>query len=1100
MSGKLRIFETNNLDSLYSIAFNLWSKKVFDYYLTNQQLLVLDQIFKDSKNKKELFKAFLDSKVYLKFIEPEKSITKSDGDSKDKESEISKDQQSENNNTPIPKDKGQDDTQQSNEEAGMNESTIANGVESARALSLKVRYILWEKAIDIYYDNNGENTDDYEIFEDQEAEKHKPLEKEPKPKDTDKVRKIDEDEDYDDDEEEEDEGKKEVIPDESESTTAEPQEILQGKDHDDKENIILEVPIAQNETSQLDNKILIDNFNKIYHSFENDRETLIKRRKLEENDKLLLDDQNSGSLKDTFAINLGAANLSLKHLLHSIDENKEKLNLQDNELRQLIMDVRKNRSKWASDDKIGQEELYEACEKVVMELRGYTEHSTAFLNKVSKREAPNYAQIIKKPMDLNTILKKLKNFQYKSKTEFVDDVMLIWKNCLTYNSDPKHFLRAHAIAMQKKALTLIPLIPDITIRDRSEVEAETEETSTPVPSGALSSKTTSKKGKKRTRTGEEKVEDESRVSTPAAAATGTSGQQVSSKAPPATATSNLNGVPSSALPTSNASTPAPNQSAPQDTENTSQLNPADMTEMDEEDQGDSNEYLNQEDNDKDDLEIQTWKNLTAKSRADLCMKRSDLFKENKINSESEAILRDSKKMNNFQSYLKNYSENKKHVKSSHHRSLEEDPYLIEYDVTGGLPSIPYHGVDEDQIERHESKLVDNVIKEGLKPSEFAPVDGGLNKIINDNIEQMQEIRKICFKISLIRQMQQQQFVHHTQLKPPEIEKIDDTVDIDPVSRLENHDKFNKDLIYFVLRKRIAKIAMQNGFESTELFAVDTLTQIAGDYMDNLVKSIKTHLETPSINKDQKQKNVLLLSLLQNGINKPDELHTYVTENVLKQSGKLKDLKVKLSGFLKSLLRPAIEMTEKNFNDNSEQFISGDFSNEIGDDFFGFKELGLDKEFNMLGNSIPLHLLQSKLSETSHSDDPKKIYREEFENAPFKRLSQDDIENEIKLFQPLLRDCLAKTKHYHSKQLKSKKEVNEYMNEAKGVIIMDDEDYPKKQTKPKLPPTGKITPSKRKVTSQVYFLPEDDDANKAEVKSEFGVSVNGLSPIAETNGV
>lgn len=1089
MSDKLRIFETNNLDSLYAIALNLWSKKVFDYYLTNQQLLVLDQIFNDSQNKKELFKAFLDSKIFLKFYEAEPTEKE-----QEKDQETTPVDNENNNNTP--KDNNQDSQkdqdqqqqqqqQQESSEENLNESTISNGVESARALSLKVRYILWEKAIDFYYDSEGKNIDEYEIFENEEPEQPKVQEV---PTSIEPARKIDEDEDYDDDEDEEEEAGK---PNDNEQDEKNQETIT--RDQDENGNIILEVPIAQNDTSQLDNKILIDNFNKIYHNFENDRETLIKRRKLEENDKLLLEDQNTGSIKDTFAMNLGAANLSLKHLLQSIDDNKEKLNLQDNELRQLIMDVRKNRSKWASDDKIGQEELYEACEKVVMELRGYTEHSTAFLNKVSKREAPNYAQVIKKPMDLNTILKKLKNFQYKSKTEFVDDVMLIWKNCLTYNSDPKHFLRAHAIAMQKKSLTLIPIIPDITIRDRSEVEAENEDPSTPAPSGgAMSSKTTSKKGKKRTRSGEEKDSQnhseppQSEVGTPAA-------DHPLSKAIPSTSASK-NGA-NSTLPTSTASTPAPSNIQTTAAANTSQILPADTTEAEEEDQGDSNEYLNQEDNDKDDLEIQTWKNLTAKARADFCMKRSDLFKDNKLNSESEAILRDSRKMNNFQSYLKNYSENKKHVKSSHNRSQEEDPYLIEYDVTGGFPSLPYKGVDDDELERHESKLIDEVIQKGLKPSPFAPIDGGLNKIINENIEEMQEIRKICFKISLIRQMQQQQFVHHTQLKPPEIEKIDDSIDIDPVSRLENHDKLNKELIYFVMRKRIGKIAMQNGFESTELFAVDTLTQIAGDYMDNLVKSIKTHLETPSINKNQKEKNVLLLSLLQNGLNKPDELHTYVTENILKQNGKLKDLKIKISGFLKALLRPAIEMTEKNFTDNSEQFLSGDFSNEIGEDFFGFKELGLDKEFSMLGNSIPLHLLQSKFNEANSIDDPKKIHREEFENAPFKRLSQDDIEKEIQLLQPFLRDCLAKTKHYHTKQMKSKREINEYLSEAKGVIILDDEDYPKKPSKPKLPPTGKITPSKKKITPQTFFLPEEDD-KKNGIKSELGVPV-ALSPIAES---
>jgi transcriptional activator SPT7 len=75
-------------------------------------------------------------------------------------------------------------------------------------------------------------------------------------------------------------------------------------------------------------------------------------------------------------------------------------------------------------------------------------------------------------MDLGTVLKKLKAFQYRSKKEFVDDLMLIWDNCLLYNADPNHFLRKHAIAMQRKTLSLVDLIPDITIRERADVEAE----------------------------------------------------------------------------------------------------------------------------------------------------------------------------------------------------------------------------------------------------------------------------------------------------------------------------------------------------------------------------------------------------------------------------------------------------------------------------------------------------------------------------------------------------------------------------------------------------------------------------------------------------
>ena len=41
-----------------------------------------------------------------------------------------------------------------------------------------------------------------------------------------------------------------------------------------------------------------------------------------------------------------------------------------------------------------------------------------------------------------------------------------------------------------------------------------------------------------------------------------------------------------------------------------------------------------------------------------------------------------------------------------------------------------------------------------------------------------------------------------------------------------------------------------------------------------------------------------------------------------------------------------------FDDQNESFVSGDFSEELGEDFFGFRELGLDKEFDMISLSVP----------------------------------------------------------------------------------------------------------------------------------------------------
>lgn len=135
-----------------------------------------------------------------------------------------------------------------------------------------------------------------------------------------------------------------------------------------------------------------------FFTLENDRDAMLEQQKLEESDRQVNADhehhepggEQGGVTGKLSSVNLGASSLTLKHLITRIDASREKVKLSDMELRSLISEVRKNRSKWASEDKIGQEELYEAAEKVTIELRAYTEHSTAFLNRVNKREVPDY--------------------------------------------------------------------------------------------------------------------------------------------------------------------------------------------------------------------------------------------------------------------------------------------------------------------------------------------------------------------------------------------------------------------------------------------------------------------------------------------------------------------------------------------------------------------------------------------------------------------------------------------------------------------------------------------------------------------------------------
>nr|XP_002126456.1 bromodomain adjacent to zinc finger domain protein 1A isoform X1 [Ciona intestinalis] len=72
------------------------------------------------------------------------------------------------------------------------------------------------------------------------------------------------------------------------------------------------------------------------------------------------------------------------------------------------------------------------CAEILSELIKHKE-SWPFLDPVSKKQVPDYYDIIKKPMDLGTIHRKLKNVQYQSPSDFIADVDQIFLNCHEYN-------------------------------------------------------------------------------------------------------------------------------------------------------------------------------------------------------------------------------------------------------------------------------------------------------------------------------------------------------------------------------------------------------------------------------------------------------------------------------------------------------------------------------------------------------------------------------------------------------------------------------------------------------------------------------------------
>ncbi|KAK9473979.1 uncharacterized protein V1510DRAFT_413256 [Dipodascopsis tothii] len=621
-------------------------------------------------------------------------------------------------------------------------------------------------------------------------------------------------------------------------------------------------------------------------------------------------------------MNFGAANLSLKHLLAEIDDKRQDLKLSDNELRSLVSEVRKNRSKWASEERIGQEELYEAAEKVVGELRAYTEHSTAFLNKVNRRDAPNYFSVIRNPMDLSTVTRKLLKFQYKSKKEVIDDLMLIWSNCFEFNTDPNHYLRKHAMAMKKKTITLIPLIPDIVIKDKYEVEEEE------VVSRSAS------------------VRDMSM----------------------------------------------------------------------------SRDMSVDVDADGEDADVGGRSYRSSRKGKSVGGKSSK-------SSKSQAGM-----MSASVSAIPSPVEDERKLDLA--LEVTEDA-PVNYDVAAMLPEVPFnYAANAARADRED---FDTAIDAADQPSAYIARSVGLADKLNSNLEEMQQIRKICSKIGIIKQMQQQSHLYVSQLKAYNPEKLVDR-DIDLASRLPGHADLPKDVNEACMQRCMAKVLMHAGYEDCQMLALEGIATIAGEYMQRLGRTMMLYYESQKGVHRYSNEDLVMQALYENGVCDLSSLQGYIRDDVDRFSSKLKDAHERMNGALADYLRPALATDNGDalFEDNSEEFISGGFSNDIGEDFFGFRDLGLDEELGLSSYSVPLHLLHSRIHASSNVQAMPVLQSKMASAPPLDPVTKDSIDQQIGLLRPF----------YHAR----------YERFERDNALLEDEFLPNKQRnqRPKLPPTGRIT--------------------------------------------
>ncbi|PLW38984.1 hypothetical protein PCASD_08451 [Puccinia coronata f. sp. avenae] len=660
---------------------------------------------------------------------------------------------------------------------------------------------------------------------------------------------------------------------------------------------------------------------------------------------------------------LKAEGLSMKFLLELIQS-------QSHDASELLAISTDARESGLRDEKATIHEFIDTLERITNELRS-DPNATAFLSKVRKTDAPDYYDVIKKPMDLGTVLKKVRAGGYKTKSAFNDDLELIWSNCLTYNQDMNHHLRAAAESLRKKAQDLLKFVSEPSLNR-------------PTPNGT---------------------------------------SQLASR--PAAPT-----VPTPSSPSTNQNLPLLGLKLAEERWRKTERGRATITE----------DTQIESDNIPTSPHLEPHKPIiNPQNNFATSTSQSEVRFEKR-----KALVRDPERMWNW------------------FESREDEPFeMVESDLLmTGLPALPFASRSNPKPrERNKDK------KKG-KQKQQTDTEEGLKKPISTNVKTLWEIKKVYRKLSDLLMGNPLRCDTGTE---PVIEEDERTK---PIGSDENESdeeeedepqpaKFFKNLppaeVYDTC---LAKSAAQNamfqiismmiahvGFDASHTGALHCLTEIAIQYLCNIGRTL--HFFADRFSPMLSASEMIYQTLRANGVGGLDELESYVKDDVDKYGNKLSDLLRKLqAGYGNGLAGTAAKVIgdEDFFSRDGEALMTGEFTTELGEDFFGLRDIGLDSELGLSSLRIPSRLFHGR-----PKADPDQASAQEAEDQPtpeprfvkppeFIPLQPEWIEEQIGLLQPIYKARL----------------------ETKDFKLKDDDQVARlpKIIRPKVPPSGKI-PIKRR---------------------------------------
>ncbi|TFY58631.1 hypothetical protein EVJ58_g6299 [Rhodofomes roseus] len=612
----------------------------------------------------------------------------------------------------------------------------------------------------------------------------------------------------------------------------------------------------------------------------------------------------------------------MNNLLRTLTESQVKTAQQHTDLKLLLSAVKETRRQSHDAAKLA-DVFYDSLEGLLIDLRMVTmdnRDSEAFLKPVSKSDVPDYYDVISNPMDLQTMLKKVKQKQYKSKREFKDDLDLIWHNCFMYNAQPDHPLRMCAMRLKAKAEKLLKNITDW------------KERADPVIPQDIAVITVAPRTNGVTLNGHARVQSPALVKSPSPGKAVATVQPSSKKA-------RHDG--------SFAESPAIVRSAD---------GMAAFSRLDQELEWWTDASHPANSNDAQHLE-QWLRRYTPMSDDEQDVGSSSL-------QTIDGDIGEKRKLNGF-------LDDRPRKRVRMYPTADKDPVELWWDamqseelLANGLPTLLYRS-SEDVSDAAPLKQITDQPRQGTrrgKKKKSTPRTDTLLYHMNNNIRTLRRVRTTHAKFASLSQNTEEgggPVPPPAEPVPEDVEEVLDEQPWKPVgSGIEIGEEHANDCLHWMG----GKVLEHAGFQGTSKAALDVLAGVASEYLQNVGRTIRFLCDKYA--KKMTPEEIILHTLFESGTTRVYELDRYIKDDVIRYGGRLAELEKKLANTYREAT------TEEAWDDDAlfqnadgeeedGQFVMGNFADSFGEDFLGLRELGIAAEFGLQSLTIPKKLLKGK---------------------------------------------------------------------------------------------------------------------------------------------